>query len=570
MARHNSRKFEGKEKSRASVMISIKALIFLSKAATDLMEKHKEKRHKKDKKERKEKKDKERNEDKHKEKKERKEKHKDKKKDRDKSKALDERNTVRQAESYDGGKPAENSQKQAEEVNDSKFVEELGRRLCDGERGTKNQVAEIFTCRAEASGKGDWQKDIANKDNNIHDRKTGEHRNRDHGGGFGSEMFRSFKAADHRSEEGTSREVGRDVANKETNFCNKKAEHRNKNQNTNSGVATIRSFTGVDQRRAEGIDRMADMATGNNGKKVDDRTTDGQRNQNPDARGGIATSKSFMGTDQRKAETIAKPTNNNAEKRMEGKEKFKENESGNKHGDKQKDRDREKKSMGNDTNLDKEKEKEMEKAANRSKSHEQLHENKEVIHTHNTKFLQIPLHSTMVAATVENSKKRKVIETNGSLYDIDVQPNKLPRHADLSHPYTENGGNLEPYQTSNQHSSVVHGGINSLKVGGKFEKVTNGVVECQLSSVKATRPSSAASGETSAKKPHPDSKYLSKILSVPSMEEWSDFDDQDWLFSNDPKPKTVSSGVEDTVNVWDKAQWIESAEVFALPYVIPY
>lgn len=81
-------------------------------------------------------------------------------------------------------------------------------------------------------------------------------------------------------------------------------------------------------------------------------------------------------------------------------------------------------------------------------------------------------------------------------------------------------------------------------------------------------------GEAFAKPPHPDSKYLIQILSVPKMEEWSDIDGQEWLFSStclqSKKLEAGSPQVERTQHVWAEALQIESADVYALPYVIPY
>ncbi|KAK9726606.1 hypothetical protein RND81_05G226700 [Saponaria officinalis] len=73
--------------------------------------------------------------------------------------------------------------------------------------------------------------------------------------------------------------------------------------------------------------------------------------------------------------------------------------------------------------------------------------------------------------------------------------------------------------------------------------------------------------------PHRDTKYLSQILLVPKMEELSEFDDLEWLF----KTKSFSSKESDVGYdrdreelVWVKTVHLESADVYALPYVIPY
>uniref|UniRef100_A0A803Q1G4 Uncharacterized protein n=1 Tax=Cannabis sativa TaxID=3483 RepID=A0A803Q1G4_CANSA len=81
--------------------------------------------------------------------------------------------------------------------------------------------------------------------------------------------------------------------------------------------------------------------------------------------------------------------------------------------------------------------------------------------------------------------------------------------------------------------------------------------------------------EALARPPHPDSKYISQIYSVPNREEWSDHSDDEWLFDikaseTTKKAKLEPSTVEETPQVWSEAQQIESADILALPYVIPY
>ncbi|XP_057514303.1 uncharacterized protein LOC130796040 [Actinidia eriantha] len=107
----------------------------------------------------------------------------------------------------------------------------------------------------------------------------------------------------------------------------------------------------------------------------------------------------------------------------------------------------------------------------------------------------------------------------------------------------------------------------------------HGVIEAQplfvskkLSSLANTQADQIA--QASMKPPHPDSKYLSLIRSVPKMDEWSYFDDQEWLFSSkarSAKPPNVGSAeAAEAPRVWAEALQIESADVCALPYVIPY
>ncbi|VFR01151.1 unnamed protein product [Cuscuta campestris] len=79
--------------------------------------------------------------------------------------------------------------------------------------------------------------------------------------------------------------------------------------------------------------------------------------------------------------------------------------------------------------------------------------------------------------------------------------------------------------------------------------------------------------ESSKKSPHPDTKYLSQILTVPKIEELIDCDDDgnEWLFGS-KKPLVRKPGVGSNVElqVWSEARHLESADIYALPYVIPY
>ncbi|KAK9068714.1 hypothetical protein SSX86_012829 [Deinandra increscens subsp. villosa] len=73
------------------------------------------------------------------------------------------------------------------------------------------------------------------------------------------------------------------------------------------------------------------------------------------------------------------------------------------------------------------------------------------------------------------------------------------------------------------------------------------------------------------KPPHPDSKYLNQILSVPKLDQWCGLDDQEWLFSKKARPTFMKPSIRELeVQVWSEAKHIESVDVFALPYVIPY
>lgn len=147
----------------------------------------------------------------------------------------------------------------------------------------------------------------------------------------------------------------------------------------------------------------------------------------------------------------------------------------------------------------------------------------------------------------------------------------------------ENGRKLEPCRSADQSASGGHVVVINHKVDSKDIKVIGKETAQQLSvSLKRPSPSCKQVKEkVKPKPPHPDSKYLSSILSVPQIE-WSDFDDQEWLFGSSSsssssdlqqakRPKLGSSQVEGTTKqVWAEALRVESADIIALPYVIPY
>ncbi|KAK9944730.1 hypothetical protein M0R45_010283 [Rubus argutus] len=171
--------------------------------------------------------------------------------------------------------------------------------------------------------------------------------------------------------------------------------------------------------------------------------------------------------------------------------------------------------------------------------------------------------------------KRKELEMNGHLHENGFLPQKLPKPVSF-HPVVDNERKSEPCQTV---LKTVSEGQEAAS-NGKVDIKEHIIVGLRGSGQPDTRPSSSSTkvkenGEASAKPPHPDSKYLSQILTIPKMGDRSDdFDDQEWLFSSiglgSKKAKVGSPGVESTPQVWAEAMQIESVDVFALPYVIPY
>ncbi|KAI3996761.1 hypothetical protein MKX01_041061 [Papaver californicum] len=500
-------------------------------------EKHKEKKHKKGKKDKdkekdkekkregKEKKDKERSKDKHKEKKDRKDKHKDKDGDKDKSKILAEKKLEGIPEGHIGGRPVDNFQ-QPWEIKNPKSVEALDRCIGDEERRTGNPMVETF------NGNDKWRIE-----------------------GISRVAEKDFER--------------RGEANKKV--FNKQPDGQRKTDVEGwTGGATVQNFSRLESldQKEMGKDNIVD-------KKGHDRKGVGQRNFDGKAVTGSTVVQNFTtGTNEKNFEGMARLIEKDSEK---VKEKSKSKGSDEKHGDKHKKRD--KKSKGKDKDRDKEKEKTKEKEKGGSVNNKQdkiIGSGKDIIDT--LKPLPLPKDIKNGASVEGSSMKRKEPEANGFLHENESRPNKLLKPVLPVHPFVENGRKLEPSQIAIQCATdIKQGPGNNLKVDNKEHKL-NGITEARPPSINPTKSSLVSShasenGVASTKPPHPDAKYLSQILSIPKMEEWSDFDDQDWLFGENiqlKKPRDGSLGVEERPQLWAQAVRIESADVCALPYVIPY
>ncbi|KAI9177398.1 hypothetical protein LWI28_014685 [Acer negundo] len=249
--------------------------------------------------------------------------------------------------------------------------------------------------------------------------------------------------------------------------------------------------------------------------------------------------------------------------------------------DKYKDKDREKKSRSKDKDREKER-KEEEKTKEITESNKDLlklddnspklkESGKDFFNSGNIKPPDIIKTSSNSSAGDRSLGKRKELEINGILHDNGIWPNKLPRPVSSSLPVMENGRKPAIHIASEQEAADNH------KVDMKERKI-NGLMEVPQPSVCSTGPLSTVvqvgeNGEASLKPPHPDSKYLNQILSQPKVEDWSDLDDQEWLFRGNSlqlKKSKVGSPRVDGTQVWAEALRIETEDLIALPYVIPY
>ena len=156
------------------------------------------------------------------------------------------------------------------------------------------------------------------------------------------------------------------------------------------------------------------------------------------------------------------------------------------------------------------------------------------------------------------------------------RPNKMLRPVASPVSSVENGRKLGACQTPLKPVTELQGTL--CNPDAKEHRV-NGFIKSQepkshpsISSVKAKE-----NGEASAKKrPHSDLKYLDQILNVPERDEVDETEEQEWLFGQSgmkllKKPKTDSSTSSDeSQQVWNQALSIESADILALPYVVPF
>ncbi|XP_058005903.1 uncharacterized protein LOC110648889 isoform X2 [Hevea brasiliensis] len=375
-------------------------------------------------------------------------------------------------------------------------------------------------------------------------------------------------------------------------LCVQELARRIKDEDRASGSQMFEKVVATDQRRGEIQGMVVERNIGNQSeekekfknKNEDHRKINGQRNHFDTTGLGKAFHQNFVGMAQERVEGVVKLVEKkDAEKQMEGKEKSKHKGSDGK-GNKHKGKDREKNRKSKDKDRDKEEKTEKAKEITEPiKEKPKLKENvsklkegsRDSLDFRNIKSSESLKLSNVSPAAEGNLGKRKELEENGYLLDNGRRPNKFPRPLSSSFPAVENL-RLAKCQTAIQ-SSEKQGLANNHIVDIKEQKL-NGLVAVQEPNLCSKKPSSigVAANENSeiSSKPHPDVKYLSQILSIPEMEEWPDANDQEWLFSSShlltKKPSGGSPGDDGTRQVWAEGLRIESADISALPYVIPY
>ncbi|KAL4310422.1 hypothetical protein GQ457_01G033590 [Hibiscus cannabinus] len=493
---------------------------------------------KKEKREKKEKKAKDRSDGKHKDKKDKKEKHKDrdkrKEKGRDKEK---DRSNNSEEKKFPGLPDGQNGEKISDEKKlPGKSEGYSGEKFIENEKG-RDKDRSSFSVEKKLAGhisgyNGEKNGQNSHMAEDFRDSKFVQlaGRVRDEVAGAGSQLVDKFTGSDWKKDEGMVSFVAK--------TANKLAEEKEKT------------------------------------KKSDDRKFDVQGVREETRAGGNAMVSNLVAAAKARVEGIPKQVENIAERRGEEKEKTQE-KGDDKIRDKRKDKDREKKSHRKDKDRDKGKEEKAKaKGEYRNLELDNLKGSKkdDPLRTISLKMSHPSKEVNKDAIGEENLRKRKDLEKNGFFHVDDVKPNKLPKISS-SQPLMGNGKTLESCQAPILTLDSKGPGI-SLKAENK-ERKANGIVEAQLSSVSSAKHLSSSAqasqiNEVSIKPPHPDSKYLSQVLTVPKMEEWSEFDDQSWLFqSTEPqskKPKVGFSEIDKPPQVWAEALQIESVDVYACPY----
>ncbi|KAK7359300.1 hypothetical protein VNO77_01253 [Canavalia gladiata] len=556
-------------------------------------EKQKEKKHKKDKRDKdkresKEKKEKEGKDGKHKEK-DKKEKHREKKKDRDKDKSRD-RDKNKTGTADDKGFLG-----QAEGPNAGKLQKEIKQNDKKGILSENRLTKQYNGNNGEKTRENNHMVD-ANKDSKF--LLELDRRIRDVDGGADNRLVQKFTNSDHRKDEGTVKLATKGSGTRldgneklmDKSLDVKKIDGRGVWAELQPiGNAPIQNHSGNFHPRVDGMPKLLAKHSDRNfeaaveakekvkekkdeGKeKVREKTEEGKEKvkERKDEGEGKVKEKKYEGEGKVK------------EKKDEGKEKVKEKKD-DKRGEKRKEK--EKKGHGKDKDRDKDKKKEEKpKERNEAKTTEQnqLKEGNKIGPIESNYLTQVPRISHEIAVGGENLKKRKDCESNGVPRVDENRPSKFPRSSS-SLPSTENGRILDAGQISIPNASDRSVIAKSVKVENKERKI-NGIIEAQPSAVPSNKVHTAIVPadptypiiEASLKPPHPDTKYLSSVYLVPKVELWSDFDDQEWLFggssvSQKRKAAVESSNVGETPEVWAEALHIESEDVFALPYVIPY
>ncbi|XP_021745900.1 zinc finger CCCH domain-containing protein 13-like [Chenopodium quinoa] len=526
-------------------------------------EKHKEKKHKKDKKDKekkdgKEKREKERSDERHREKKDKREKRRDKKKDKEKDRDKDkhksnllpvEKKIVGSADSHVYN-PSEKNKERESDKNAISAEKKIG-----GLSAVHNGIP------------------VSKNNHQIYEAKSFNH----------------------------ASDLGRKSVDE---------ERRTINQYPNKNIGAERRKDGVVKLDSKSGGSLLDSKERTKEKPTVDERMDGRGAIGDAKSGGSALVSNPVGVVQNRVGGIVRPVDKKIEQKVDGKGKNREKEGGDRKGEKRKEKDREKSVL---KDKDRKKEKKKDEIAKATTEQKQIHvtrmkdgsddhmqkpstkdaNKKDISGVQSVGSQNNAKDSNYHATTMNNNlKKRKDIGLNGIYDEFVTRPNKLARTTASPHPLTENGRSLEPCQNSAAFApvtqrpptnSIVEHNLShddtqrpamKIKVDGKECKINGTVAEPSTQSSRETTAKAERKSVAPTKPPHPDTKYLDQVLSVPKLDEWSGFDDQDWLLNSNcsptRKPEVKSSGINEMPQVWARALWLEPVDVYALPYVIPH
>ncbi|KAG6501404.1 hypothetical protein ZIOFF_041284 [Zingiber officinale] len=553
-------------------------------------EKRKEKQRKKEKKEKKEgkeKKEKHRSKEKHKEKKDRKEKHKDKKKkdkDKDKSRAQNDR-ANKESQSSHRDVLGECSHK-PEEIDHSKVKEELDRRIKGEQKVATNRKVECPIQKSVGSlGVATFSSSMVPPQRQVDCLEKPADK---------------FNNSTHRKNE-----VSASTIQKERSTSGKLAQKLPSAGQRGNGGAPLpmessagylhRKFEGLPSATSTEIDsRKSNKVPFHSGSSVQ-RTINGMgqsvqslsapKNINSTSlpikmEGGADASKSIARSHMfaKKVDGINRPVEKDADnKSEEEKAKNKEREAGINGEEKYKNRDHDKKIKDKDKHKDREKEK-----AKVKQKVEQLKEQKEPGEDRKKSQLDILRLKSLGPQTDnsknnvidENIKKRKEADKNGFLDDTNLRPNKVQRANFSTHLHEQNGRTLGS-------SYIAHTSLKPEAAGNKLPTNAVGQKEHTMNGISEAKPSSAGlmhsvAAETDINRkvhasPHPDFVYLEQLYSIPKVDEYPEYDDQEWLLRSHHAQKSKSKlDACEIPQVWSEAMRIESVDTVALPYVVPF
>ncbi|KAK8967060.1 hypothetical protein KSP40_PGU009577 [Platanthera guangdongensis] len=267
--------------------------------------------------------------------------------------------------------------------------------------------------------------------------------------------------------------------------------------------------------------------------------------------------------EQRTKATVGQPVEKDRYQKLDGKDADENRKDEYRKGVKDSDSEKSRAKHTDKHSNDKEK---WEKIAKFEKIEQRNFVKKDQVDTLSSKPLAPHKENTAGIKDAESMKRRNDTNTNGFIHENDARPSKMPRLFQSSTPTDP------PFSLP-----LKDGAMNNSKKPDRTldnnEKKINGTGKSHLQAIDGRPPADRGpleNGDVALRSPHPDSKYLPHIYTVPKTEEMSEIDDMDWLFNCCDSRQKPTPKHEHAPLVWAEALWIDSADVLALPYVVPF